>query len=204
MLRQSLGVAIDMVRLLEGPRTLSGVRREVVSSNQGLLLRAKHNAPACEECLFPLRVSSEDASASARLSSRRLDECSRCPVSAYTSSQMCCLSASQCTFPWTTVQMRESEKDWLHSGLLPGRPGMAKLLKSGGSARNSQFHRFGCKELQENAQTMFSPIGKAVSNSARGRASRHQTPLLPLSPPAPPPRITPLQREFLPFLVFFT
>lgn len=121
MLRRSLGVAIDMVRLLEGPRTLSGVRREVVSSNQGLLLWARDNAPACEECLFPLRVSSEDASASARLSSRRLDECSRYLVFAYTSSLMCCLSASQCTSLWTTVQRRESEKDWLHSGLLPGR-----------------------------------------------------------------------------------
>lgn len=110
MLRQSLGVAIDMVRLLEGPRTLSGVRREVVSSNQGLLLWAKDNAPACEECLFPLRVSSEDASASARLSSRRLDECSQYLVSAYTSSQMCCLSTSQCAFPWTTSEAGARER----------------------------------------------------------------------------------------------
>lgn len=38
---------------------------------------AKDDAPACEECLFPLRVSSEDESASARLTSRCLDGCSR-------------------------------------------------------------------------------------------------------------------------------
>lgn len=55
MLRQSLEVAVDMVRLLEGPRAMSGVRREVVSSNQGGLFWAKDNAPACEECLFPLK-----------------------------------------------------------------------------------------------------------------------------------------------------
>lgn len=80
MWRQSLEVAVDMVRLLEGPRTMPGVRREVVSSSQGQLFWARDNAPACEECLIPLTVSSEDASASARLTSRCLDECSRCSV----------------------------------------------------------------------------------------------------------------------------
>lgn len=74
-----------------------------------------------KECLFPLRVSSEDASASAHLKSQFLDECSRYSVFTSISPKTWCLSALEWPLQRTAAQGRESQKDWLHSGLLPGR-----------------------------------------------------------------------------------
>lgn len=64
------------------------------------LFGASDNAPACEECLFPLRVSSEYASASAQLTSRCLVECSRYSVFTSINSRTYCLSAVDCVLPW--------------------------------------------------------------------------------------------------------
>ena len=101
---------------------MSGVRCEVVSSSQGGLFGRGTVRLHVKEMLIPSESIIRRRKCFSPSEVTFLDECSRYSVFTSISSQIVLFErfGMPCPLPWTT-EGRESQKDWLHIGLLPDR-----------------------------------------------------------------------------------